>query len=317
MEETEALEQPAHLPGFTEAVPASLPSSAHPGGRMLIPQTGDGACNCGAKGASAQNGNPEPPTFVYAIGRIEARFPSLAVEKEFAQVVGRAATNGLTDQQTLQSILAQRRNRYLARRMCWVFTIQGLETYLLAPRDPADLDLLIEAIRPAPSPMDVDVVIGVKGPLAPPEACNGLMIPIVLLEQVYSFERDDLLQSIPAPEKMEAKAFAAARSEVFERLTRGLIGDNAGATNEYRALNYLAMRYPAIYTRAAVEFGQGASLTAIDVRPSALSGVRSMVDVIFSFTNRRSDVTEKFSARVDVTEVYPFLASPLASYFDR
>jgi hypothetical protein len=31
---------------------------------------------------------------------------------------------------------------------------------LLAPRDPADIDLQVEAIRPAPSPNDIDVVIG-------------------------------------------------------------------------------------------------------------------------------------------------------------
>jgi hypothetical protein len=36
---------------------------------------------------------------VYAIGRIEARFPRLSVEKEFAQATGRAETAGQTDQQ--------------------------------------------------------------------------------------------------------------------------------------------------------------------------------------------------------------------------
>ena len=30
--------------------------------------------------------------------------------------------------------------------------------------------------------------------------------------------------------------------------------DNAGATDEHRALNYLAMRYPAIYAKAAEQF---------------------------------------------------------------
>ena len=38
---------------------------------------------------------------VYAIGRIEARFPRLSVEKEFAQATGRAETAGQTDQQAL------------------------------------------------------------------------------------------------------------------------------------------------------------------------------------------------------------------------
>ena len=33
-----------------------------------------------------------PTTFVYAIGRIEARFPQLSVEKEFSQAIGRNET---------------------------------------------------------------------------------------------------------------------------------------------------------------------------------------------------------------------------------
>ena len=96
--------------------------------------------------------------------------PRPDVEKEFAQVTGRTETAGLTDRQALHAVLGQRQNRYLARQLCWVFTIEGLETYILQPRDPADLDLLVDAVRPTPSPLDVDVVIGVRGPIAPP-AC--------------------------------------------------------------------------------------------------------------------------------------------------
>ena len=39
-------------------------------------------------------------SYVYAIGRVEARFPNLAAEKEFAQATGRTDTAGKTDQQT-------------------------------------------------------------------------------------------------------------------------------------------------------------------------------------------------------------------------
>ena len=35
--------------------------------------------------------------YVYALGRIEPRFPRLSVEKEYAQATGRAETAGLTD----------------------------------------------------------------------------------------------------------------------------------------------------------------------------------------------------------------------------
>jgi cyclic patellamide precursor peptide PatG len=111
--------------------------------------------------------------YIYALGRIEPRFPSASVEKEFAQATGRAETAGLTDRQAVHQVLSQRQNRYLARQLCWVLTIEGLETYILQVRDPVDFDLLIEALRPAPNLMDMDVVIGVRGPIAPPELCNG------------------------------------------------------------------------------------------------------------------------------------------------
>lgn len=70
--------------------------------------------------------------------------------------------------------------------------------------------------------------------------------------------------------------------------------DNAGATDDHRALNYLAMRYPAIYAKAAEEFARDFSLTGLEVRPSPLSSTRKIVDVIFSYTNRNTEFTEKF-----------------------
>ena len=120
------------------------------------------------------------PSYVYALGRIEPRLPRLSVEKELAQVTGRTDTAGLSDRQALQRVLSEKHNRYLVRKLCWVMTIEGLETYILTSRDPGDLDLLVEALRPNPTPMDLDVVIGTRGPIAPPELCNGLMVPIVL-----------------------------------------------------------------------------------------------------------------------------------------
>jgi hypothetical protein len=253
--------------------------------------------------------------YVYAIGRVEARFPNLAAEKEFAQVTGRTDTAGKTDQQTFHAVLSQRENRYLARQLCWVLSIQGLETYLLLPRDPADIELLVDAIRPAPNPNDIDVVIGVRGPIAPPTMCNGLMVPIVGVDQIYSFDRDTLIKAIPKPEKTTAEQFGPAAEELFNRIMQ--LTDNAGATDEHRALNYLAVRSPAIYARAADAFALDFSLTRVEVRPSPLSGTRNILDVIFSYTNRNTDVTEKSSVRVDVTEEFPFLVTKLSPYYDR
>jgi hypothetical protein len=95
------------------------------------------------------------------------------------------------------------------------------------------------------------------------------------------------------------------------------IGDNAGATDEHRALNYLVLRYPALYAAVADAQARNASLSAVEVRPSALSGTRHIVEVVFSFTNRATDVVEKSFTRVDVTEEFPFLVTRLSPYFDR
>ena len=262
--------------------------------------------------------------YVYSIGRIEARFPNLAAEKEFAQATARTDTAGKTDKQTFNAVLSKRENRYLTRQLCWVLTIHGLETYLLHPRDPADLDLLVEALRPAPSPNDLDVVIGLRGPIAPPEMCNGLMVPIVAFDQIYSFDRATLIEAIPRPEpekraEKQPKAasdrrFDAAAAEVLDRILQ--MTDNAGE-GHYRALNYLAMRYSAIYAKAAEEFARDFSLTGVEVRPSPLSSTRSIVDVIFAYTNRNTDFTEKSFVRVDITEEFPFLVTKLSPYYDR
>jgi len=309
MEQTEVSEQTRTQSEGRAGLVAASTSAERSGASVVAAQ---GCTTCGA--APAANGTIAG-SYVYAIGRIEARFPRPSVEKEFAQATGRADTAGLTDRQAVQKVLSQRQNRYLARQLCWVMTIEGLETYILVPRDPMDLDLLIEALRATPSPMDLDCVIGTRGPIAPPDLCNGLMVPVVAFDQIYSFDREALVKSIPKPEKIAATDFVATAEEVFDRIMQ--MADNAGATDEHRALNYCAVRYQAIYANAADAFGRNASLTSVDVQTSPLSGTRKVVDVIFTYTNRSTDVTEKYFCRCDVTEEFPFLVTKLSPYYDR
>ena len=273
------------------------------------------ACSTCGSAPAANGGTAAPPSWVYAIGNIEVRFPSMSIEKEFAQASGRDKTSGLTDRQSLHAVLSRPENRYLVRQLCFVMAIEGLETYILRPRDPADFSLLVEAIRPNPSPLDLDVVIGIKGPIAPPEICNGLMVPIVLFDLIYSFDRDALIKSIPKPDKTSAKEFAPAADELFDRIMQ--MTDNAGSTDDHRALNYLALRYQAIYAKAAEYFALNFSLTGVSVQGSPLSGARKILDVIFSYTNRSTDVVDKCSVRVDVTDEFPFLVTKLSPYYDR
>ena len=75
--------------------------------------------------------------------------------------------------------------------------------------------------------------------------------------------------------------------------------DNAGATDEQPAPNYLAVRYPAIY-------GTSPTSSRVTVRSLAwtFSGRRSAACArswtsFFSYTNRNTDVVDKCFMRVD------------------
>jgi len=269
-----------------------------------------GGRECGCESCRAKHKG----AWVYALGTIGFRFPAISIEKELTQAISRGDAKGLTDPQAFREALVRPENRYLVRQLCWVLSVEHVPTYILTPRDPADYLLLVEALRPNPSPVDLDVVIGMRGPTAPPQACAGLQVPVVAFDQLYSFDRESLLSSIPHPENTPADRFRPMAEEVLQRIIE-VVG-NTGATDEHRALNYLAVRYPAIYHRAAEEFSQNASLSSVDVRPSALSGARRIVDVIFGYTNRSTDVVTKFAVRVDVTDEFPFLVSKLSAYFD-
>jgi len=152
------------------------------------------------------------------------------------------------------------------------------------------------------------------GQNAPPSLCNGLTVPIVMFDQIYPFDRKSLLNAIPKP-KDPPPNFTRAAEEMFDRIMQQ--SDNAGATDKDRALNYLAVRYGQIYATAASEFNRNAAFTSIDVLPSPLSGTRKIVDVVFGFTARDTDVVSKHFVRVDVTDEFPFLVTKLSPYYDR
>jgi hypothetical protein len=273
----------------------------------------DGGCSCGSKSHQML-----PLSYVYAIGRVTHRFPTKSLELELAQAAGNVAVDeakGRTHEEVIYKTLTDPANRYIARQICYVLKIEGLETYILIPADPSDVDGLAQALRPAPGLTDVNVIIGRRGPIASPEMCNGLVVPIVSVDQVYSFDRDTLMKAIPKRKGIDDEQFKKTSDALFNHIIQ--IADNAGGTDEHRALNYLSVRYDEIYHRTQLMQDENYSFTAVDVRPSRLSGTRKVVDVIFSYENRANRAIQKWFARVDVTEEFPFLVSPMQQYFER
>jgi hypothetical protein len=91
MEQPEVHEQVTTEYASGNSVAAPAASAARPAAGVLAAQA------CPTCGAAPATNSAMVPSYVYAIGRIEARFPRPSVEKEFAQATGRAGTAGLTD----------------------------------------------------------------------------------------------------------------------------------------------------------------------------------------------------------------------------
>jgi hypothetical protein len=200
-----------------------------------------------------------------------------------------------------------------------VFTINEQPAYLLVPRDSWDMDRLLESLGES---KDFDLVIGNSGPQSPPEACNGLALPMVTVDQLYSFDLAELTDSLVKgmeehrTEKLEPARLKETIEGLFRKITQ--MADNAGATDQHRALNYLIVRYDRIYSLAAEEHAGGSSLTAVRARQSKAvvgsgAGGRKVMDVILTFTNPKADSSKKYLVRVDVGE-FPFLVTRLSEY---
>jgi hypothetical protein len=254
----------------------------------------------------------DPPAFVYALGRLTVRIPSLSIEKELAHAGKRGDARGLTDQATLRAVLCEPANRYLARLVCWAFTVAGEPTYFLVPRDAGDLDAFLAALDSEPDPERVEHLVGVRGSVASPQMCNGLQLAMVTVGHLDTFTLPELLGEAKPPRGVEPAQFLASAKELFWRIHT--LSDNVGSSELHRAVNFLAAKYGAIYSQVAAEQAENNSLSGLDARVRKLAGGRRGVDVVFSFTDRQTDVTHKYYARVDVTEEFPFLVKKLAPY---
>jgi hypothetical protein len=293
-------------------------------GGVSLQHTKDKPCECDSKEGCSCNANTNSGnmdhyrSYVYAIGNVVHRFPNRSIEVELAQATGRSPeeqTRGRTGEEVIHAALTDPANRYIPRQICYVLNIEGLETYILVPADPLDIDRLAQALRPAAA--DVvhnDVIIGRRGPIAPPDMCGGLQVPIVIVDQIYSFDRDALIKAIPRRKGEEEGQFKKTANALFNHIIQ--IADNAGATDEHRAKNWLAVRSADVYHRTQLMQDENYSLSTVDVRTSRLSGTSKIVDVIFIYENRANRATQKWFARVDVTGEFPFLVSPMQEYFE-
>ncbi|MEQ1824113.1 MAG: hypothetical protein ABL949_16510, partial [Fimbriimonadaceae bacterium] len=262
--------------------------------------------------------------WVYAVGRLIPQFPDYGVEREFAQLGADAqALSGGIEGDRLRVILKDPNNAYLARQLCWVFFVGDVEAFTLICRDDADARRFVEALPSSElAERTVQTIIGVVASPPPGSPCGTSGLPAVWIDHHLTFNLDEFLDAIAIDTPRDSKAtkeaksgdiFRTAARDIFLRLTRR--SDNRGVTDEHRALNYLALRYPQLYRHIANAYAEEKLLTGIDSRRWPSTN-RALVAIRIHLRGRRTDLIERYQCVVDVTDRFPFLASPLTQIYD-
>jgi hypothetical protein len=297
-----------------EAVPAqaALGNVTAPAGRAA--NQAPSCPTCGSHFQTMSAFSASSAYYAYAFGRIEPRFPNIGVEKEFAQFASRAPSTGVDDAAFIRSVLSDPGAQYLARQLCWVFSNQDRDCFVVAPRDQNELDNLIESFASSKENTIV-VVVGraVVGAGWAPETGEAAL-PRFGADQLIHFDIDEFVSRVPRSADLPEDEFKNAVRSVFGRIHRR--SENTGITDDHRALNYLALRYPVIFevtTRAAAK---SLVLASIDARAQTTGDVRRIVTVRFNFRGPGNGFIEKYNCRVDVTEEFPFILSPFQQIFD-
>jgi hypothetical protein len=213
--------------------------------------------------------------------------------------MARARLN-LSNDGALQKVLEAPENAYLVREMCFVLLVQGVETYILVPRSPPDYRMLVEA-----SKTELSAVIGTLGPVADASVCNGLTVPYLIFDMIYSFDKATLIAELPLPEGADEAEFRKAAADIFNQVAQ-LIPTGRGME---RAVAYLTMRDPLFFHNIWNGFKRGAQLTSIETKPAPVNSTQNLVDVSVTMTDRSTGVQSCVYARVALASKLPYVAN--------
>lgn len=199
-------------------------------------------------------------------------------------------------------VLSQRHARYVARKLCWVLTVEGQPAYYLILQDTQDFGDLIDCLD---QPINDDLCLFVgTSTMKPIEGCPGVTAPVLLVDQFSAAKKSTLTAWFGTPRNA-----TPTTTELFNKLVQS--ADNFGDTDEWRALNYLAFRYKPLYDLYASLLHDDYALVDVSVVRSRLWGNKRIVDPIFSFQSTKTTVVYKYFVRVDVTYLFPMIAHHL------
>jgi hypothetical protein len=251
--------------------------------------------------------------FVYTVGTINVRFPTLSLEKEFNQAsilsgntvpsldkvnddVELILLNHNNDlPELLFNGLSDPQNRYIAREMIWTLdNVDNNEIFTLLPTSNERLTQFIAALNPKCGHVIV------MGPLLEGDR---VAVNNIVPTSLTAFAK------IIAPEKNYNAPFVNLVDEIIS------MNANDGNRNAERALNYLLYNNPDIYLKSydicypSCQSGSnpnGYQLVNVSVLTS-VSGNRLVEKVVFDYKGINTGASQSWYCAVDVTGEYPFL----------
>ncbi len=247
--------------------------------------------------------------YVYAIGRVDVRFPSLGIEREYQQRE-RALHDLPQHPRNTRIVAVLEKNLHLALRMNYVFVIGGAPVFALAPTSGSLRESFFKALASAEAEQSC-VLIGRVGGFTNPASYAGLLLSQVGVDQIYVFSASEWAEGLAkaaAPvlksRKIETAEFKTVSKGIFRDVTA--MPENMGLADGHRALNYLLVQHPGMILAAAERPGH--ILDRIERRVIQAAGGRRNVAVILTFVERSTGVPERVYCMVDTTEEWPFVA---------
>ena len=289
------------------------------------PGHGPDGCACAAPGeyAVARVASRRHRGFIYVLGSVDIRFPDQSISKSL-QALARRKQIVQDEKKHLRTwcfrVLTEPEARYVARQVCWILTVEGHPAYYLVLRDLHDLPGLISCL--GRSEDDLDLVVG-SSTLTPVDNCPGITAPVLVVDHLAWFKRENLVTwfkpspktTLKPPSKGKASGSSGDGGELFDKLVQS--ADNFGDTDEWRALNYLAVNYQPLYEQYAAMAQNGCILDSVKVITSRLWRQKHIVDPVFAFRQIETGLLQKYFVRVDVSHLFPMIANHIAEYFDR
>jgi PatG Domain len=311
------MEDPRGVPWRTDADPQApapdTPPTSAGGSSTPGPGATEGATDpsCGCASCGERRPQTQQEEYVYALGKLDVRFPSVGLEREFRQRSARVSEDATAPRGArLRQVLEG--NGHLARRMCYLLLVGGTPAYVVAPTASHMYPEVMSAVERIGQDDSWALVIGRRGPITSPGSCGGVIAPIVACDQLYAFSRDEWYGSLEAQlepaftaKRLVRKDFGSLARELFGQVVEST--ENLGASDAHRAVNYLLMQHPGLFLAAAERAGKQ-RLDRIETRSIFGLGLRRLVGVVATFIDPVTGVAERLFTRVDVTEEWPFVA---------